>query len=330
MPHDHGAHTRESGHDHQRDHDGHSGHDHGGHSHHGHDHAPRNFGPAFAVGTTLNAGLVAAQAIVGLSAHSMALLADAVHNAGDVLALVLAWAAMLLGRRTPSARWTYGWGRGSILAALLNAAVLLVGIGAIAVEALRRFAEPDVMQTGPVIWVALGGIAVNGITAWLFAHGHEDLNIRAAFLHMAGDAAVSLGVVLAAVAIRLTGFAWLDPLTSLAIVAVIAASTWGVLRQAANLAMDGVPQAIATPDVEAYLRSLPGVVEVHDLHIWGLSTTVTALTAHLVHVDPPSDESFLLAACRELSVRFRIGHATLQVENERLAAACRLRPADVI
>jgi cobalt-zinc-cadmium efflux system protein len=303
------------------------------HAHHGHDHhahAPKNFGTAFALGTVLNVALVAAQVVVGLSAHSMALLADAVHNAGDVLGLGLAWAALLLGQRAPSARRTYGWGRGSILAALLNAAVLLVGVGAIAVEAFRRFAEPASVQTGPVIWVALAGIVLNGLTAWLFLRGQEDLNVRAAFLHMAGDAAVSLGVVLAALAIRVTGLAWLDPLTSLAIVAVIAAGTWGVLRQAANLAMDGVPQSIATPEVEAYLRSLPGVVEVHDLHIWGLSTTETALTAHLVRADPPPGEGFLLDAYRDLSARFRIGHATLQVESEQFAAACRLRPADVV
>jgi cobalt-zinc-cadmium efflux system protein len=307
-------------------------HDHQHHRHNDdhHDHAPKQFGAAFAVGTALNAGLVAAQIVVGMAAGSMALLADAVHNAGDVFSLVLAWAAMVLGRRAPSARRTYGWGRGSILAALLNAAVLLVGIGAIAVEALRRFADPAPVETGPVIVVALAGIAVNGVTAWLFAHGQEDLNIRATFLHMAGDAAVSLGVVVAAIAIRFTGLAWLDPATSLLIVAVIAASTWGVLREAAHLAMDGVPERIATPEVEAYLRSLPGVVEVHDLHIWGLSTTATALTAHLVHDDPLPGEDFLIVACRGLEAKFHIGHATLQLESVRWAADCRLRPAHVV
>jgi cobalt-zinc-cadmium efflux system protein len=338
MPHDHGPHTSHAdshdgdsprGHEHHG-HDDH-GHDHHAHDHHahGHAHAPSGFGGAFAIGTALNTLLVTAQVIVGLSAHSMALLADAVHNAGDVLALLLAWGAMILGRRMPSARRTYGWGRGSILAALFNAAVLLVGIGAIAVEAIRRFAEPAAVETGPVVWVALAGIAINGVTAWLFARGQHDLNIRAAFVHMAGDAAVSLGVVVAALAIGLTGALWLDPLTSLAIVVVIAASTWGVLREAAHLAMDGVPRAITTTDVEAYLRSLPGVVEVHDLHIWGLSTTETALTAHLVHTSPPGDD-LVLTACRGLNERFRIGHATLQVETERLAEACRLRPAHVV
>jgi cobalt-zinc-cadmium efflux system protein len=312
MSHQHGAH------DHH--HDGHA---------HGHEHSPAGFGPAFAFGAALNTLLVAAQIAVGMSSNSMALLADALHNAGDVLALLLAWWAMALGRRAPSARRTYGWGRGSILAALVNAAVLLVGIGAIAVEALRRLAEPSPIDTMPVVWVALAGIAINGVTAAMFARGHNDLNIRAAFLHMAGDAAVSLGVVVAALAIRLTGWSWLDPVASLAIVAVIAGSTWGVLRDAAHLAMDGVPRDIAPNDVEAYLRSLPGVLEVHDLHIWGLSTTETALTAHLVHAAPPG-EDVVITACRELRERFRIGHATLQLETERLALACRLRPADVV
>jgi cobalt-zinc-cadmium efflux system protein len=310
MPHDHGAHD----------------HEHGGH---GHSHAPKSFGPAFAVGTALNTALVVAQLVVGYVAHSTALMADAVHNAGDVFGLVLAWAAVVLGRRAPSARRTYGWGRGSILAALLNAAVLLVGVGAIAVEAVRRFADPAPVDTALVIWVALAGIAVNGFTAWMFSRGSDDLNIRAAFLHMAGDAGISAGVVAAAVAIRFTGYAWLDPLTSLVIVVVIAASTWGVLRDAANLAMDAVPPAIAPDAVAAFLASLPGVVEVHDLHIWGLSTTETALTAHLVHAAPPADD-FLPMCCRELSARFRIGHATLQFEDERLAGTCRLRPADVV
>lgn len=305
-------------------------HDHHHDHRHEHDHTPKKFGGAFALGTALNAGLVAAQIVVGLGAHSMALLADAVHNAGDTFSLVLAWAALVLGRRAPSARRTYGWGRGSILAALLNAAVLLVGIGAIAVEAIRRFADPTPIATGPVAWVALAGIAVNGVTAWMFAGGHGDLNVRAAFLHMAGDAAISLGVVVAALAIGFTGLLWLDPLTSLLIVAVIAASTWGVLREAAHLAMDGVPDTIATPEVEAYLRALPGVVEIHDLHIWGLSTTETALTAHLVHTDPLPGEDFLLVACRELEQKFRIGHATLQLESVRWAADCRLRPAHVV
>jgi cobalt-zinc-cadmium efflux system protein len=301
------------------------------HDHHDHHHhAPASFGAAFAVGAALNTGFVAAQIGFGLAAHSMALIADAVHNAGDVLALLLAWGAAALQRRAPSRLRTYGWGRGSIMAALINAAVLLIGIGAIAVEAIRRFAEPAPIATGIVVWVGLAGIAVNGVTAWMFSRGHEDLNIRATFLHMAGDAAVSLGVVVAALAIQFTGLLWLDPLTSLGIVAVIAASTWGVLRDASHLAMDGVPAGIRLSEVEAYLRGLPGVVEVHDLHVWGLSTTTTALTAHLVHAEPQAPEHLLVVACRELESRFHIGHATLQLETRVLAEACRLRPAEVV
>lgn len=320
--HDHHAHH---GHDHHHDH--HHDHDHG-HGHH--HHAPASFGTAFAIGAILNTGFVAAQIVFGLMAQSMALLADAVHNAGDVLALLLAWGAAHLGRRAPSLLRTYGWGRSSILAALLNAAVLLAGVGAIAVEAVRRFAEPAPVQTGIVVWVGLAGILVNGITAALFSRGHQDLNIRATFLHMAGDAAVSLGVVIAALAIRFTGLTWLDPLTSLAIAAVIAVSTWRVLLDAANLAVDGVPRAIRLTEVETYLRTLPGVTEVHDLHVWGLSTTSTALTAHLVHAEGTGREALLLRACQDLQARFRIDHATLQLETPALAEACRLRPADVV
>jgi cobalt-zinc-cadmium efflux system protein len=307
----------------------HHDHDHD-HDHHDHDHAPASFGTAFAVGAALNTAFVAAQIGYGLAAHSMALLADAVHNAGDVLALLLAWAAARLGQRAPTVWRTYGWGRGSILAALINAAVLLVGVGAIAVEALRRFAEPAPIATNTVVWVGLAGVAVNGLTAWMFSRGHDDLNIRATFLHMAGDAGVSLGVVVAALLIGATGLLWIDPLTSLLIAVVITIGTWGVLRDAAHLAMDGVPRGIDLPSVEAYLRNLPGVVEVHDLHVWGLSTTSTAMTAHLVHNDAAAHDDLLARACRELGERFRIGHATLQLETPMLAAACRLRPADVV
>ena len=324
------GHDHHHGHDHGHDHDRDHGHGHGHEHHHGHHHAPASFGTAFAVGAVLNIGFVAAQIGFGLMAHSMALLADAVHNAGDVLALLLAWGAAAAGRRAPSRVRTYGGGRSSILAALINAAVLLVGVGAIAVEASRRFSGPEPISTGIVVWVGLAGVVVNGVTAWMFSRGHDDLNIRATFLHMAGDAAVSLGVVVAALAIQYTGLLWLDPLTSLAIAGVIAVSTWGVLRDAANLAVDGVPRGIRVPDVEAYLRALPGVEEVHDLHIWGLSTTSTALTAHLVHGGPGSGEALVLRACQELQARFRIDHTTLQIESLATASACRLRPADVV
>jgi len=305
---------------------------HPGH-HHGHDHgphAPVQFGPAFAVGASLNIGLVAAQVVFGIAAGSMALLADAAHNAGDVLGLLLAWGAVVLGRRPPTARRTYGWGRSSILAALANAAVLLISVGAIAVEAVQRLLAPAPIAGMTVVWVAGAGILINGFTAALFARGHEDLNIRATFLHMAGDAVISVGVVLAAVAIMLTGWLWIDPLASLAIAALITVSTWGVLRDAVNLAMDGVPSRIAQHEVEAWLRALPGVVEVHDLHIWGLSTTEAALTAHLVRAEEVDDQELIRAASQGLGAQFRIGHATLQIETPAVAESCRLRPEEVV
>ncbi len=306
-------------------------HDHHGHAQHPHGPAPRGFGAAFAIGIALNAGFVAAEIVFGLAAQATALLADAMHNAGDVLGLLLAWGAAALARRVPSLRRTYGWGRGSILAALVNAAVLFIGVGAIALEAVQRLIQPEQVAAGIMVWVALAGIAVNGITAWMFSRGHGDLNIRATFLHMTSDATVSLGVVAAALLIGWTGAMWLDPAASLVIVAVILVGTWGVLRDAVNLAMDGVPAGIAPVEVERFLRALPGVTEVHDLHIWGLSTTETALTAHLVHAGgAPPAEAVILAATRELGARFAIGHATLQLETETLARSCRLRPADVV
>ncbi len=312
-------------HDHQHDHDD--------HDHHGH--APARFGTAFALGAVLNIGLVAAQIVYGIAANSMALLADAAHNAGDVLGLLLAWAAFVLGRRLPSARRTYGWGRSTILAALANAVVLLISVGAIAVAAVERLVAPSPVAGTTVIWVAGAGIVINGFTAVLFtgghdARGHEDLNIRATFLHMAGDAAISAGVVLAAIAILLTGRLWIDPAASLAIAALITVTTWGVLRDAMNLAMDGVPARIAQAEVETWLRNLPGVMEVHDLHIWGLSTTEAALTAHLVRAETVDDQELIRAASHGLAARFRIGHATLQVETWAVAESCRLRPADIV
>ena len=312
---------------------GHAGHSHAAHGHAGHSHAPARFDAAFAVGTALNAGFVALQVFFGLAAHSVALLADAVHNLGDVLGLVLAWVAVVLARRAPSARRTYGWGRGTILASLANAVVLLVGIGAISVEAIRHLVHPDAVGSATVMRVAAVGIAVNGTTALMFMRGREhDLNIRAAFLHMAADAAVSAGVVAAAGVILLTGATWIDPLASLAIVAVIGWSSWGLLRESMSLAMDAVPAGLAPADVVAFLRTLPGVSEVHDLHIWGLSTTSTALTAHLVRADasPVEPDHLIRTACDGVAARFGIGHCTFQVESSRGAATCTLRPAEVV
>jgi cobalt-zinc-cadmium efflux system protein len=260
----------------------------------------------------------------------VALLADGAHNLGDVLGLLLAWLAAWLAGRAPSLRRTYGWGRFSILAALINAMVLLIGSGAIAVEAFHRLAAPRPVAGGLVMAAAAAGIVVNGVTAWLFSRGHEDLNIRATFLHMAGDAAVSAGVLVGAGLIGLTGWLWIDPALSLAIVLLIVWGSWGVLREAAHLVVDGVPPRIAETEVRTWLGTLPGVVEVHDLHIWALSTTQTALTVHLVRDSGADDQALIRGAAEGLGERFRIGHVTIQVETEAAAASCRLRPAEVI
>ena len=260
----------------------------------------------------------------------MALLSDAAHNLGDVLGLLLAWGAAWLARRPPTTRRTYGWGRSSILAALVNATILLIGVGAIAVEAVRRLIEPQPVAETTVILVAAAGIVVNGVTALMFLRGRgADINIRAQFLHMAADAAVSLGVVVAGVLILLTGWLWLDPLVSLGIGVVIVVTTWGLLRESVALAMDAVPGGVERDDVQDYLASLPGVVEVHDLHIWGLSTTETALTVHLV-CDGDTNERKLHDVTHELRDRFGIGHATLQIESDSDAELCRLRPQHVV
>lgn len=309
-----------------------------GHSHGagGHHHAPASFGTAFAIGTALNAAYVAAQVFYGLAAHSVALLADAVHNLGDVLGLVVAWLAMRLAKRGPTQTRTYGWGRGTILASLSNAMVLLIGCGAIGIESLQRFGHPEQVAGSTVMWVAAAGILINGATALMFLRGRkDDLNIRGAFLHMLSDAAVSAGVVVAALAIQVTGWLWLDPLTSLVIVFVIIIGTWGLLRDSANLAMDAVPGGIELPKVKDTLLALPGVVEVHDLHVWALSTTETALTAHLIQSDASeeaTDDGFGLIALASIAVRkhFGIGHSTFQVETAQSAHACGLRPADVV
>lgn len=291
------------------------------------------------MGATLNTAFVIGEFGFGYAANSVALMADAAHNLADVLALLMSWAAATMGRRHPSQRRTYGWGRTTILAALINAAVLLVGVGAIAVEAIHRFANPLPVENVTVIWVALVGIAVNGATALLFLRGQHDLNIKAAFQHMLADAFVSAGVVVAALLIGATGLSWIDPLTSLVIAAVIAFGTWGVFRQSVNLSVDGMPDDIAHGDVMACLRGLTGVVEVHDLHVWGLSTTQTALTAHLVREAQAGaaaerqalrDHELIDEANEALTRRFGIGHVTLQLETPALAESCRLRPDHVV
>jgi cobalt-zinc-cadmium efflux system protein len=285
---------------------------------------------AFAVGAAINMAFVVAEAGFGLAANSVALVADAAHNLGDVLALLLAWGAAWLTRRPPTARRTYGWGRSSILAALVNAAVLLIGVGAIGIEAIRRLLEPEPVASGIVMVVAAAGIVVNGGSALLFMRDRDsDLNVRAQFQHLAGDALVSLAVVLAALAIRLTGLSWLDPLASLGVVVIIVIGTWSTLRESLDLSMDAVPARLTQQAVSDWLAALPGVTEVHDLHIWGLSTTETALTVHLV-CDTEAAKRDLHELAAALQERFQIGHSTIQIETETDAAACRLRPAGVI
>lgn len=298
---------------------------------HHHDHAPKSYGRAFAIGVGLNMAFVLIEAFYGYRAHSLALIADAGHNLSDVLGLLLAWGASILALRQPTPRRTYGLRRSSILAALINAVVLLIAIGGIAWEAVRRFSAPSSVEGGTVIWVAAIGIVINAATAWLFVAGQkEDLNIRGAFLHMAADAGVSLGVVLAGFAILATGWQWLDPVVSLIIVAVILVGTWGLLRDSVNLALDAVPENVDETRVQTYLASLPDVSDVHDLHIWGMSTTETALTAHLVLRFSNGGDALLHRVCKELHDQFGIEHATLQVETGDPAFPCGLAPADTV
>ncbi|WP_428376362.1 cation diffusion facilitator family transporter [Lichenicoccus sp.] len=304
-------------HDHDHEDCGGGGHGHA-HGPGGHSHAPASFGRAFAIGIALNAAYVGGEALAGLLSHSLALLADAGHNLGDVLGLAAAWLAQGLGRRRPTTRYTYGLRRSSILSALGNAVVLLVVTGAIAWEAVRRLLlAPAPVGAETVMAVAAIGIAINGGTALMFAAGRKgDLNIRAAFQHMAADALLAAGVVAAGAVIWFTGWLWLDPLVSLVLAAVIVAGTWSVLRHSLDLALDAVPPGIDRIAVEGFLRQLPGVVDLHDLHIWGMSTTETALTAHLVRPGPAANDAMLRQAAADLRARFGIGHATFQVEQD--------------
>jgi cobalt-zinc-cadmium efflux system protein len=284
---------------------------------------------AFALGIALNTGFVVVEALAGILTGSMALVADAGHNLSDVLGLVIAWGATVLAARPPSARFTYGFKSSSILAALANAAMLLAAIGAIFVETVRRLLEPSPVEGGTVMAVAAVGILVNTATALLFMRGRKhDINIRGAYLHMAADAGVSAGVVVAGLLITLTGAAWIDPVTSLVIVAVIARGTWGLLRDSLKMGLLGVPDNVDEGRVRAFLSGLPGVSAVHDLHIWPMSTTETALTAHLVMPGGHPGDAFLHELAHELEHDFGIGHATVQVE--RGEVNCHLHPETVV
>jgi cobalt-zinc-cadmium efflux system protein len=294
----------------------------------GHNHAPADFGRAFAIGVTLNSVFVVIEVVFGLLSNSTALLADAAHNLSDILGLLIAWGAAALTRRPPSARFTYGLRSSSILAALFNAMFLLVAIGGIAWEALYRFATPQPVASVTVMIVAAVGILINGFTAWLFMSGRKsDINIEGAFLHMAADAAVSAGVVAAGALILLTGWLWLDPLASLLICAVILWSTWSLLSQSVRMSLDAVPDAIDPQSVRTYLAGLPGVSDVHDLHIWPIGTTNTALTCHLVMAGGHPGDGFLADLAHELDHRFSIDHPTIQVETGRLKS-CLATEAD--
>jgi cobalt-zinc-cadmium efflux system protein len=297
--------------------------------HQTHDHAPKNFGAVFAVATALNVALIVLQVIYGVIANSVALLADAAHNFGDVLGLLLAWGAYIVAAATPTRRHTYGFRSATILAALANGVILLVATGAIAWEALQRFSEPGEIAGVTVMVVAGIGILINGLSAWLLSGGQrQDLNIRGAFLHLIGDAAVSAGVVVSGGLILLTGWRWLDPAASLIISAVIVWTTWGLLKNAVQLSLAAVPDSIDPLTVERYLAGLPGVASLHDLHIWAVSTTETALTVHLVMPDGHPGDEFLKSVAEQLHDRFEIVHPTLQIEVD--GAACKLAPAHVI
>ena len=320
--HAHGAHAREAERSHS---DG--GHDHG----HGHVHAPKDFGNAFLIGIVLNAGFVAAEVVYGILGNSLALLADAGHNLSDVLGLLLAWGASVLVKRAPTNRFTYGLRSTSILAALINAALLLLVTGGIAWEAILRFQHPSDVQGETVIIVAGIGVVINLTTALMFMSGRKgDLNVRAAFTHMAGDAAIALGVVITGFAILYTGWHWLDPMVSLVIAVLVVAGTWGLLRDSVSLALDAVPAGIDIEKIRVYLASVTGVTEVHDLHVWGMSTTETALTAHLVIPSGYPGDALRNEICAELREHFSIGHATIQIELGDSGQPCDLAPAHLV
>jgi cobalt-zinc-cadmium efflux system protein len=286
---------------------------------HDHQHAPADFGRAFAIGIALNLGFVAVETVYGFVANSMSLLADAGHNLSDVLGLVVAWSGAIMARRAPSPRFTYGLKKAPILAALANSLFLLIAVGAIGAEAIRRLFHPSPTEGETVMIVAGIGIAINGLTALLFARGREqDLNIRGAYLHMAADAGVSAAVVFAGLVILWTGQRWVDPVMSLAVAVVILWSSVGLLKESVWMSLAGVPSGIDVDVVEAELALLDGVETVHDLHVWPLSTTETALTAHLVAPGVASTDDLLQAARRMLHDRFRIEHCTLQVERNHL------------
>ena len=316
--HDHGdAHAPGTGpaHAHELEHDHDDGHGHGGHDHAHHHAPPDRLTRAFVVGILLNIAFVVISVVAGFAAHSTALLADAAHNFGDVLGLCMAWGATVLARRERTARRTYGLRRTTILAALGNGGLVLFAIGGGVWEAAQRLGSQPAVDGGIVAVVAAIGVVLNGVAALMFARGRQsDVNVRGAFLHLLADAAVSAGVVVAGLVVWQTGWAWLDPAASLAVSAVILVGTWRLVREAMDLLLDAVPPHIDPQAVEAYLAGLPGVTGVHDLHIWSMSTTEVALTAHVILPWETCAPTILAEASAELARRFRIGHATIQLE----------------
>jgi cobalt-zinc-cadmium efflux system protein len=319
------------GHDHDHDHDHGHAHDHHAHGHgqdhgaHGHAHGIPTAGINLRMGiaVALNLVFVVIEGGFGFLSNSVALIADAGHNLSDVLGLVFAWGALLLGRRPPGAKFTYGLGRSTVLAALANAGLLFLACGAIAWEAASRLAAPPPVAGRTVMAVAGVGIVLNGISAWLLHAGsHGDLNRRSAYIHMLSDAAVSAGVLLSGLLIVFTGWSLLDPIVSLLIVAVILIGTWRLLKDSLTLSLDGVPASVNSSAVMSYLSDQRGVTDVHDLHIWALSTTSIALTAHLVVPDRGAEDALLTSLTPDLKRRFRIQHATLQIERDRCEHGC--------
>lgn len=281
---------------------------------HSHDHTPANHGKAFMIGILLNTAYVVMEIIYGLIAHSSALLADAGHNAGDVLSLGFSWGALAFALRKPSPNYTYGLKRMSILASILNALILLVTMGIIAGDAIHKFKHLENVDENIVMWVAAVGIFINGFTAWLFMKGQkEDLNIKGAFMHMAADAAVALGVVIAGFIIKMTGYNWIDPVMCFIIIIVVVWGTWGLLKDSVNLALDAVPEGVDLHKVTKYLKGVNGVKGIYDLHIWGMSTTQTALSVHLLIPENKGDDKVLNEIREQLHDQFEITHPTIQI-----------------
>lgn len=296
------------------------------HEHHhtdNHHHAPKDYGRIFAFGIILNLAFVTIEAFYGWTAHSLALLADAGHNLSDVLGLLLAWSAFWLSQRKGTTHYTYGWRKTSVLAALINSMILLFAMGAMAWEAIQRLQQPQPIASLTVIWVAACGVVVNGVTAWLFMHdSKQDINLRGAFLHMAADALVSLGVIITGVLYYYFAWTWLDSITSLIIALVIIIGTWGLLKQSLNLTLDAVPDHIKLEKVEQFLLQQTDIQQVHDLHIWALSSSEVALTAHLVMAELPNDDRFVYTLSEQLEHHFAIQHCTLQLVQHTFKPAC--------